>query len=262
MNESVFSEIAGYAGFLKLDLTVREIAVLSEEMKLEEKDINAISALFRYLKDKKNQSIVDTCLRLSRLPQKEPRTFENFDFNMVHGKDVEKLRSVKTLSALHSHRNLAFIGPQGVGKTHLAMAFGRACCEKGLKTYFIKASELNDKLTLARSVGKSGKIVNGLVKPSCLIIDEVGRCKFDYENTRIFFDIIDRRTNKDGPNCMIFTSNKAPNVWSEYFSEDDTLLCALDRIFDEATVYMMKGDSFRGRRLETVAIETGFKKLK
>jgi|GEM_PF-7107934 len=39
MNESVFSEIAGYAGFLKPDLTVREIAVLSEEMKLEEKDV-------------------------------------------------------------------------------------------------------------------------------------------------------------------------------------------------------------------------------
>ena len=28
-------------------------------------------------------------------------------------------------------------------------------------------------------------MINGLVKPSCLIIDEVGRCVFDKENTRM-----------------------------------------------------------------------------
>ena len=31
----------------------------------------------------------------------------------------------------------------------------------------------------------------------------------------------------------------------------------LDRIFDDATVFMMKGDSYRGKKLETIAIETG-----
>ena len=77
------------------------------------------------------------------------------------------------------------------------------------------------------------------VKPSCLIIDEIGRCVFDKENTRMFFDVIDRRYNKDGPSTMIFTSNKTPNQWGEYFSEDDTLLCSLDRVFDDATVFML-----------------------
>ena len=86
-----------------------------------------------------------------------------------------------------------------------------------------------------------GSTTNGLVKPSCLIIDEMGRCKFDKENTRIFFDVIDRRASKEGPNCMIFTSNKSPSQWKEDFDEDDTLLCALDRIFDNAIVYMMDG---------------------
>ena len=56
---------------------------------------------------------------------------------------------------------------------------------------------------------------------------------------------------------MIFTSNMSPNKWGEFFSEDSSLLCALDRIFDDATVFMMKGNSYRGKRLETIAIETG-----
>ncbi|MCI5885865.1 MAG: ATP-binding protein, partial [Clostridiales bacterium] len=46
-----------------------------------------------------------------------------------------------------------------------------------------------------------------------LIIDEVGHCEFDKENTRLFFDMIDRRYNREGTNNIIFTSNKAPSLW-------------------------------------------------
>ena len=99
-------------------------------------------------------------------------------------------------------------------------------------------------------------MLNGLVRPSCLIIDEVGHCDFDKENTRLFFDLIDRRYNKDGNFNIVFTSNKNPVLWRANFNEDDALLCALDRIFDEATVFNIKGESFRGKKLETVALQT------
>ena len=188
---------------------------------------------------------------------KAPKSFENFDFSILHGEQQDLLKTLPTLSALYAQRNIAFIGPQGVGKTHLAMAYGRACCLRGLKAYFLKATELNDKLTAARRAGRENAVINGLVKPSCLIIDEIGRCVFDKENTRMFFDIIDRRYNKEGPNTMIFTSNKSPNMWGEFFSEDSTLLCSLDRIFDVATVFMIKGNSYRGKQCETVALSAG-----
>ena len=55
---------------------------------------------------------------------------------------------------------------------------------------------------------------------------------------------------------MIFTSNKSPDKWGEFFSEDSSLLCALDRIFDAATVFMIKGNTYRGRKCETVALST------
>ena len=90
-----------------------------------------------------------------------------------------------------------------------------------------------------------------------MIIDEVGHCEFDKENTRLFFDLIDRRYNKEGNFNMIFTSNKNPALWREDFDEDATLLCALDRIFDDATVFKLRGESFRGKKLETVSLQTG-----
>ena len=192
---------------------------------------------------------------MSRLPIKDVKTFDNFDFSVVKGRDVEKLKKLPSLAAIHAHRNLAFIGPAGTGKTHLAQAFGYACCQEGLKTYFIKMSELRDRFTTARRAGKESSVLNGLVRPSCLIIDEVGHCEFDKENTRLFFDLIDRRYNKEGSYNIVFTSNKNPSHWRENFSEDDSLLCALDRIFDEATVFTIKGESYRGKHTERVNLQ-------
>ena len=60
---------------------------------------------------------------------------------------------------------------------------------------------------------------------------------------------------------MVFTRNKNPALWredfNEDFNEDSTLLCALDRIFDEATVFKLRGESFRGKKLDTVSVQTG-----
>ena len=89
-----------------------------------------------------------------------------------------------------------------------------------------------------------------------LIIFLLGICEFDKENTRLFFDMVDRRYQKEGYSNMVFTSNRDPAQWKENFCENDALLCALDRIFDDAVVFTIKGESFRGRKLETVALRT------
>ena len=257
MNDSVYEQIQEAADYLHLELTTQEVAQISIDLGLGEEGIQAVSDVFRYLQERKKNQIVSTLLRMSRLPLREPKTFENFDFDRLHGRQADALKELSTLSAVYAHKNLALIGPPGVGKTHLAMAYGRACCEQGLKCYFLKATELHQRLSDARKYGREASVINGLVKPSCLIIDEIGRCVFDIETTRMFFDVIDRRYNKEGPNLMIFTSNKGPDKWGEFFSENSTVLCALDRIFDDATVYLIKGNSYRGRKCQTISLTAG-----
>lgn len=74
-------------------------------------------------------------------------------------------------------------------------------------------------------------MLNGLVNLFGLIIDEVGHCEFDKENTRLFFDLLDQRYNKEGNINIVFTSNMHPSRWRSNFNEDDALTCALNRIF-------------------------------
>lgn len=255
MKETLIEQIQADASALDIKITTQEIALYLSENKVPPEHLEALKEFMIYLRQNQRDKAISALLQHSRIPQKEPSTFENFDFSRVTGEHAAQIKSLPNLTALYSRQNIAFIGPPGVGKTHLSMAYGNACCHKGLKAYFIKATELNEKFTKARRTGTESSAVSGLVRPSCLIIDEIGRSIFDMENTRLFFDMIDRRCSKEGPNCMIFTSNLTPDKWCDFFREEDSLLCALDRTFDAATVYLMKGESYRGRNLKTYSIE-------
>lgn len=257
MDETIYDRITADAKTLHADFTGKELAALAIRNDFTEKQLQAVGDIFDYMAEKKHDKVIQTLLNLSRLPLKVPKTFDNYDFTRIHGQDTEELKKLSVLSEVYSGTNIAFIGPPGVGKTHLAEAYGYKCCQLGMKAYFLKASELNDKFTSARKDGREARVITSLVKPTCLIIDEIGRCHFDHENTMMFFDMIDRRYAKEGPNTMIFTSNRQPSQWEEFFDGKDDLLATLDRLFDKARVFMIKGESYRGRECQTLAVEAG-----
>lgn len=254
--QGAYEAMSATAAAAGITLPAEELAALAEERGLGEEGLAAVAEVLSYLADRRHEATIETLLRLSRLPQRAPKTFDNFDFGRIQGRDAQALRALPALANLHARRNVAFIGPGGIGKTHLAQAYGRECCEQGYKTYYLKASELRDKLVRAAAAGTTAKAVSSLVKPSCLIVDEIGRCTFDEACTNLFFDVVDRRYEKEGPNTLILTSNTPVNNWSGFFEGDkDTLVCTLDRIFDRASVYIMRGPSFRGRECETLSVE-------
>ena len=146
--------------------------------------------------EKKNKQVRRDAINLHIANFPFIKTFDDFDFDFQPNLNKKELLELNSLAFVENKENIVFIGSSGVGKTHLAMAFGRECCLKGMKAYFLKATELNQRFSDARKYGRESSVINGLVKPSCLIIDEVGRCVFDKENTRMFFDVIDRRYNK------------------------------------------------------------------
>ena len=87
MTETIFEKLAAAVATLKLDFSSEEFALYAEEHELSELEMAAVENVFTYLSEKKQQATVHTLLRLSRLPTKAPRTFENFDFSLLKGRD-------------------------------------------------------------------------------------------------------------------------------------------------------------------------------
>ncbi len=118
MNELIFDEIEQTADYLKLSINAQEIADVIIKNKYDEGQTLAISGFLKYLKAKRHENLVNMLRKMSRIPLKNPKTFENYDFSRINGENVDALTELSSLSSLYAHRNLAFIGPQGVGKTH------------------------------------------------------------------------------------------------------------------------------------------------
>ena len=175
---------------LRLRVPAEDFADFAMENDFSEEIIEAITQTFEMLVQKKQEMSIEFLLKCSRLPLKNPRTFANFKFDDVKGRDVERLKSIQSLAPMYSHKNLAFIGPAGTGKTHLAMAFGYECCQKMMKAYFIKMTELNDLFTEARKYDRVSRVMTRLMKPSCLIIDEVLESKSVNDYSSLFNHLV------------------------------------------------------------------------
>lgn len=122
MSENHFETICQYARTLNIEPFAAGLTQFSHDNNLSEESLLVVEGIFRHMAQLKNEAVVNTLLKTSRLPLKNPKTFENFDFSRLHGKNIDRLTNLPALTAVYAHRNLAFIGPQGVGKTHLAMA--------------------------------------------------------------------------------------------------------------------------------------------
>lgn len=194
----MYGRIGELAAHLGLKAGAEGIAALAAERGFGEAELSAIEAVLAQEAGERKAASVDTLIRLSRLPKRGPRTFEGFDFSRIQGRDVKALRALPELSDLVAARSIAFIGPEGIGKTHLAQAYGYECCRQGYRTYCLKATELRDRLVKAASSRSTLKCVSSLMKRPCLIIDEIGRCTFGRDCTDLFFGIVDRRYEKEG----------------------------------------------------------------
>ncbi len=70
------------------------------------------------------------------------KTLDQYDFGFATGAPRKKIMELASLAFVEGAENVVFLGPSGVGKTHLAIALGYLATQKGYKTHFFSAADL------------------------------------------------------------------------------------------------------------------------
>lgn len=197
----------------------------------------------------KEQRRIEIALKISGLPY--IKGIDDFDFTFQPGLDKQKIMGLFDLNFIRENGNVIFLGPPGVGKTHLAVALALKACQAGMSIYFTNMEDLIIKLRKDHEDGKPGK-GRGYYKSALVVVDEVGYTPISREECNLFFRFIANRYEK---NSTIITSNKAFGEWTELFHDPIIVTAILDRLLHHSTIINIKGNSYRLRGKMKKAIE-------
>jgi DNA replication protein DnaC len=179
-------------------------------------------------------------LQLAHLPF--VKTFEQFDFSFQPSIDERQIRELRSLRFIHEASNVIFLGPPGVGKTHLSVALAEAAIHAGLGAYFITAHDLATDLGRAYREGRLDRRMRVYLAPKVLVIDEVGYLPLDDLGTTIFFQLVSARYERSS---IILTSNKSYGDWGSIFGDSIIATAILDRLLHHSTTINIRGESYR-----------------
>ena len=191
----------------------------------------------------RHSKTVERLIREARFPTL--KTIDSFDW--AHPEKIDKQIVLKALEMDFSsnQENLIFVGPSGLGKSHLAIAVGYAACQREIKTLFTTAADMINCLVAAHADHSLEKALKKYCHPRLLVLDELGYLPMDKEGRDLFFQVISKRYETGS---IVLTTNRAFKDWPEIFGDTTATAAIVDRLTHHAQLIRIAGRSYRAEK--------------
>ena len=240
---SVEAQIGGKLQQLRLAGMLETLGIRVKQA--EESNSGYLDFLWTLLEDEyeKRQSR-SLLIRLKKAGFEQEKTLEGFDFSFNPHLQAKKIKQLANCAYIDKRENLFFVGPVGVGKTHIAQALGHTACRMGYEVLFTKAIKMFRYLHGGRADNSFERRAKRYTSVQLLIIDDVGLKPLTPTQSDDFYEILSERYLKKS---TIFTSNRPLEDWHALFPDPVIANSAMDRIAHNAHQITMTGESYRNK---------------
>lgn len=247
MNEITLDVVRKKLEKIGLKYTADNLSFLLEEAVKEDMSLhNFLDMILTEELNRREEERVKMWLRLSSLPP--GKTLENFDFSFQPSISKKRIEMLATGEYLRRCENILFLGPPGVGKSHLGTALGVKAVQCGFRVLYRRLDDLirmlREDVTKARAQVRR----RGYYRARLLVIDDMGFDPLTLTEANSFFHLISRLYENSS---VILTSNKAFRDWPGVFAGDEVMVTAiLDRLLHHSHVINIQGRSWRLKEME------------
>ena len=165
------------------------------------------------------------------------KCLEDFDFSFNSN---IKRNIIYELAAGHFIRkgeDVLFLGPPGVGKSHLAQAIGYNAIKMGFSVYYRSIFDLVRDFFREEQGLDINKTLVKYLKPELLIIDDMGIKQLPIKAGEYLFEVVLRRHEK---RSTIMTSNRPIEEWGKLINDVPAATAILDRFLQTASIIAIK----------------------
>jgi DNA replication protein DnaC len=182
--------------------------------------------------------------RVARARFEEIKTLEGFDFGSNPKLPARQIRDLASCEFIERKQWVLFIGPVGVGKTHLLQAIGHQACRLGHSVLYLKTSRLLADLGGGHADGTWESRFRRYLKPDLLLLDDFAMKEFTVQQAEDIYDLIDDRSRMGS---VMVASNRSPQDWYPLFPNPVLAEGILDRLINKAHHVIINGKSYRPR---------------
>ena len=160
----------------------------------------------------RQQRSLDRRVKQARLGRFKPLC--DYDWNWPRRCDRGTIENLMSLEFMAEKANVILIGPNGVGKTMIALNIAHQALIRGSQVVCTTAGSLLNELASIDSASGLKRRINYYAKPQLLLIDEVGYLSYGTRHADLLFELLNQRYEKQS---TIVTTNRPFSEWTEVF---------------------------------------------